>query len=133
VKRAAENSMPKRILLIDDEIGIRKIVQIALKAIAGWEVLMAASGQEGVAIAQVEQPDAILLDVMMPGMDGLATFAHLQADPTTQTIPVILLTAKAQSDEQQQFTTLAVAGLITKPFKAPALVQQMRSLLNWYA
>ncbi len=123
--------MLKRILLIDDELGIRKIVQIALKAIAGWEVLVAASGQEGIAMAQTEPLDAILLDVMMPEMDGIATLQQLQANPITQRIPVILLTAKAHTDEQQQLTTLAVTGLITKPFKAPDLVQQMRSVLGW--
>jgi CheY-like chemotaxis protein len=117
--------------MIDDEIGIRTVVQIALKAIAGWEVLIAASGAEGLAIAQTQRPDVILLDVMMPEMDGIATFQHLQADPVTQTIPVILLTAKAQVSEQQQFAELPVAGLITKPFKAPELVKQIRSLLQW--
>src|SRR6476469_2275534 len=123
--------MSKRILIIDDEIGIRKITQISLKAIAGWEVLMAASGKEGLAIAQAEQPDAILLDIMMPEMDGINTFEHLQAKPQTQAIPTIFLTAKAQISEQQQFTKLPITGIITKPFKAPELVKQMRSLLSW--
>jgi CheY-like chemotaxis protein len=124
--------MTKRVLIIDDEVGIRKITQIALNAIAGWEVLMAESGPEGIAIAQTAQPDAILLDVMMPEMDGIATFENLQANGATQTIPVILLTAKAQLFERQQFTALGVTGVITKPFKAPELVQQMRDLLHWH-
>ncbi|PZV00672.1 MAG: two-component system response regulator [Leptolyngbya sp.] len=124
--------MTKRVLIIDDEVGIRRITQIALNAIAGWEVLMAESGQAGIAIAQTAQPDAILLDVMMPEMDGIATFEELQANLATQTIPVILLTAKTQLFERQQFTELAVAGVITKPFKAPDLVQQMRDLLGWH-
>lgn len=123
--------MSRRILIIDDEVGIRQIVQIALKAIAAWEVLMAASGQEGVAIAQSEQPDAILLDLMMPGMDGVTTLEHLKANPLTQAIPVILLTAKAQVLEQKQFAELSVAGIITKPFKAPDLATQIRSFLGW--
>lgn len=124
--------MSKRILIVDDEMGIRKIVQISLQAIAAWEVLTAASGQEGLTMAQVEQPDAILLDVMMPGMDGITTFQHLQANPQTQAIPTILLTAKAQTAEQQQFAELPVTGIITKPFKAQDLVKQMRSLLQWH-
>jgi CheY-like chemotaxis protein len=123
--------MTKQVLIIDDETGIRKITQISLKAIAGWEVLEAASGLEGLAIAEAEQPDAILLDVMMPGMDGITTFQHLQSNLNTQAIPVILLTAKAQTSEQQEFVKLPVKGLITKPFKAPDLVKQIRSLLNW--
>lgn len=121
----------KRVLIIDDELGIRKIVEISLNAIAGWKVLAAASGQEGIAIAAAECPDAILLDVMMPEMDGITTLQQLQAIPEVQSIPTILLTAKAQSSERQQFTELPIAGVITKPFKAPDLVKQMRSLLNW--
>jgi CheY-like chemotaxis protein len=121
----------KRVLIIDDEPGIRKIVEIALNAIAGWQVLVAASGQEGLEIAAAEQPDAILLDVMMPGVDGIATFQQLQSNSVLRSIPVILLTAKAQPNEQHQFTELPIAGVITKPFKAPDLVKQMQSLLNW--
>lgn len=123
--------MPKRILIVDDEPGIRKIVQISLKVIANWDVLEAASGADGLAIAQAEQPDAILLDVMMPGMDGLETLKHLHSNPETQSISVILLTAKAQVSERQQFAKLPIAGIITKPFKAPDLVAQIRTLLGW--
>ncbi len=123
--------MSKRILIIDDEVGIRRITQIALNVVAGWEVLTAASGQEGVAIAQAEQPDAILLDMMMPIMDGVATLKQLQMNSDTQKIPVILLTAKAQISEQQEFAELPIIGIITKPFKAPDLVQQMCALLHW--
>ncbi|MDX2216676.1 MAG: response regulator [Oculatellaceae cyanobacterium bins.114] len=123
--------MVKRVLIIDDEPGIRKIVQISLKAIAGWEVLQAASGQEGIAIAQTQHPDAILLDVMMPGLDGIATFQQIHTNLALQNIPVILLTAKAQPNEQQQFAELQIAGIITKPFKAPDLVHQLRQILEW--
>ncbi len=121
----------KRVLIIDDDPGISRIVQISLKAIAGWEVLMASSGQEGLQRAAFDCPDAILLDVMMPGMDGITTLNQMQANPNIQPIPIILLTAKAQTSEQQQFTELPITGVITKPFTAPDLVKQMRSLLNW--
>jgi CheY-like chemotaxis protein len=121
----------KRILIIDDDLGIRKIVEISLETVAGWDVLAAASGKEGIDLAQTEQPDAILLDVMMPGMDGITTLGRIRENPTIQQIPVILLTAKVQSSDQQQFTTLEIAGVITKPFKALDLVSKMRSLLEW--
>jgi CheY-like chemotaxis protein len=121
----------KRVLIIDDDLGIRKIVQISLEAVAGWKVLIAASGMEGIEIAQTEQPDAILLDVMMPGMDGITTLGKIKENPHIQQIPVILLTAKAQLSEQKQFAELQIAGVITKPFKATNLVEQMRSLLQW--
>lgn len=106
-------------------------MQIALKAIAAWEVLTAASGREGLAIAQVERPDVILLDVMMPEMDGITTLHRFRQNPTVRDIPIILLTAKAQLSEQEQFSFLAIAGVIIKPFKAPELVNQIRSLLDW--
>ncbi len=121
----------KRVLVIDDEDGIREIIQICLEMVAGWEVLTAASGSEGLAIATSEQPDVILLDVMMPDMDGPMTFEHLQANAATGHIPTILLTAKAKISEQKQFIDLGVTGVITKPFKAQDLVEQIRAILNW--
>ena len=121
----------KKVLVIDDEDGIREIIQICLEAAAGWDVLTAASGSEGLAAALAEQPDAILLDVMMPDMDGPTTFRQLQVNTKTQHIPTILLTAKAKISEQQQFIDLGVTGVITKPFKAQDLVNQIREILNW--
>lgn len=123
--------MTKKILVIDDEDGIREIIQICLEVAAGWEVVTAACGSEGLAIAKQQQPDAILLDVMMPDMDGPTTFRQLQADAKTAHIPTILLTAKAKISEQQQFIDLGVTGVITKPFKAQELVDQIRAILDW--
>lgn len=123
--------MSKRILLIDDEDGARRITQFSLEAAVGWEVLTAASGSEGLNLAQTAQPDAILLDVMMPDLDGPATFQQLQENPTTRSIPVIMLTAKASPTEHQPLLKLGIAGIITKPFKIPALVAQIRAILNW--
>ncbi|MDV2991412.1 MAG: Alkaline phosphatase synthesis transcriptional regulatory protein PhoP [Chroococcidiopsis sp. SAG 2025] len=121
----------KRVLVIDDEDGVREIIQFSLEAVAGWEVLPAASGSEGIDIAQAQQPDAILLDVMMPDLDGPATFQQLQANTTTCHIPTIFLTAKVRTSEQQQLLDLGVAGTIAKPFKAQELVAQIRDILQW--
>ncbi|MBE9039828.1 response regulator [Oscillatoriales cyanobacterium LEGE 11467] len=123
--------MSKQILIVDDDDAVREIVQYCLEAAAGWEVLMAASGREGLAVARSQQPDAILLDVMMPDMDGLETLRQLQGDKTTQDIPTILLTAKARIGDRQQLQSLGVAGTISKPFEAVSLVEQVRSLLHW--
>jgi CheY-like chemotaxis protein len=123
--------MSKRILLIDDEDGARQITQFSLEASTEWQVLTAASGLEGLELADNERPDAILLDVMMPDMDGVTTFQHLQSNPTTQPIPVILLTAKATSVEHQPLIELGIAGIITKPFKIPTLIASIRALLGW--
>ncbi|MBH8562966.1 response regulator [Nostoc sp. CENA67] len=121
----------KRILIVDDEYDIRAVAELSLKAVGAWQVSTAASGSEGVAKAIAEQPDVILLDVMMPDMDGIATFHALQANPATKSIPVILLTAKAQAAEQRRFAELGVQAIITKPFKAMKLPTQIAAALNW--
>jgi CheY-like chemotaxis protein len=121
----------KKILVIEDEDGLREITQFSLEAAAGWDVSTAASGSEGLAIAAAERPDAILLDVMMPDMDGTETFRQLQANPTTQDIPTIFLTAKARGSEQQALVGLGISGIITKPIKPQDLVEQVREILNW--
>ena len=121
----------KRILIIDDEAAIQSVAKLGIQMEAGWEVLTATSGPEGIIQAETEQPDAILLDVMMPGMDGTATFEQLQANVCTQTIPVILLTAKAQAAEQRQLQELGVAGVITKPFNSLTLAKQVSAILHW--
>jgi CheY-like chemotaxis protein len=121
----------RRILIIDDEYDIRAVAQLTLKTVAGWDVSLAASGKEGLVKAADEQPDVILLDVMMPDMDGIETFRALQANPATQSIPVIFMTAKVQAAEQRRFTELGVAGIIPKPFKAMKLPSQIAETLGW--
>jgi CheY-like chemotaxis protein len=122
---------PKRILIIDDEYDIRAVAQLALKTVGGWEVETAASGQEGIERAIAQQPDAILLDVMMPEMDGIATLQALQANPATRSIPVIFLTAKAQASDQRRFADLGVTAVMIKPFKATKLPSQIAAALHW--
>ena len=121
----------KRILVIDDEDDIREVAQVSLEIVGGWEVLTACSGSEGLTRAAAEQPDAILLDVMMPDMDGPTTYQKLQGDVATQHIPVILLTAKVQAVDRRRFTDLGVAGLIAKPFDPINLPQQVAEALGW--
>ena len=123
----------KRILIIDDEEAIQIVVQVGLKMTAGWDVMTASSGSEGLARAQTEQPDMILLDVMMPEMDGLATFRALQQQDETRSIPVIFLTAKAQASEKRLFNDTGVNGVITKPFNALDLAEQICKVLDWAA
>lgn len=120
----------KRILIIDDEADIREATQICLEVTGEWQVLTASSGNEGLMKAAVEKPDAILLDIMMPGMDGLTTFQSLQENPETRNIPIILLTAKAQSSEQREFSQLKVAAIITKPYDPFSLSSQLASALS---
>ncbi|MBT9312957.1 response regulator [Leptothoe kymatousa] len=121
----------KSILVVDDDDGVREIIQFSLEAAAGWTVDTAACGQDGIAIAKAKSPDLILLDVMMPGEDGIDVFKQLQADPVTQSIPTIFLTAKARMSEHQALLQIGVLGVITKPFKARELTQQIEQLLGW--
>lgn len=123
--------MVKRILLIDDEDDIREVAQLSLEMMGGWQVIAAESGPEGVVQADLEQPDAILLDVMMPDQDGLVTFQQLRENPATKQIPVILLTAKVQATDQRQFAELGVSGVITKPFEPLTLADQVAIILGW--
>src|SRR5579883_1244627 len=102
--------MTKRILVIDNEQYIQEITQICLRTTAGWQVSAASSGHEGIAKAVTEQPDAILLDVMMPDMDGPTTFQQLQDNSATRQIPVILLTAKVQASDRHRYDEMGVKG-----------------------
>jgi CheY-like chemotaxis protein len=122
---------PRRILIVDDEDDIREVAQVSLELVGHWEVLTAASGRDGIARARAEHPDAILLDVMMPDMDGPSTLAQLQADPVTCDIPVVFLTAKAQSADRTRLGQLGAAGILTKPFDPLRLAFDVAAALNW--
>jgi CheY-like chemotaxis protein len=120
-----------RILIIDDEEDIREVAALSLETVAGWEVVMASSGGQGLARAIEYQPEAILLDVMMPGMDGPTTFLELRKNPATAHIPVLLLTAKVQSSDQRRFADLGVEAVLFKPFDPLTLSTQIAGVLGW--
>jgi CheY-like chemotaxis protein len=107
------------------------VAALSLETIAGWDVVLANSGRAGVEAAMKEQPDAILLDVMMPEMDGPTTFLKLQATPQTASIPVLLLTAKVQGSDQRRFAGLGVSGILFKPFDPLLLSKQVSDVLGW--
>lgn len=121
----------KRILVIDNEPYIQEVAQICLQTVAGWQVATAGSGREGLSKAEAEQPDAILLDVMMPDMDGLTTFQKLQENSATCHIPVILLTAKVQAADYRRYAELGIKGAIAKPFNPLELASQVAENLGW--
>lgn len=121
----------KRILVVDNEEYIQEVTKICLETVAGWEVLTASSGIEGISKAQDFQPDAILLDVMMPDMDGPTTFEKLQANPATKAIPVILLTAKIQTNDRRRYTLMGITTAIAKPFNPLELAGQVAAALGW--
>lgn len=121
----------RKILIIDDEADIRAVAQLSLEINQDWEVLTAPSGTEGFKLACAQSPDAILLDVMMPDLDGPATWELLQEEPTTQEIPVIFLTAKVQAAEQRRYAELGVKAVLTKPFDPVLLGDLIVEALNW--
>lgn len=123
--------MSRRILIIDDEDDIRQVAALSLETIAGWDVIVASSGAQGLLRAEEHQPDAILLDVMMPGMDGPSTFRELRKNPATAKIPVMLLTAKVQGPDQRRFADLGVEAVLLKPFDPLTLAAQMSQVLGW--
>ncbi|MFN8076787.1 MAG: response regulator [Kineosporiaceae bacterium] len=123
--------MTPRILVVDDEPDIRAIVRIALETLAGWTVLEAPGGEAGLDLARQERPDAVLLDVMMPGLDGPATARRLAADPATADIPVVMLTAKVLSSERAALAQGPVAAVLSKPFDPLTLAADVRAALGW--
>jgi CheY-like chemotaxis protein len=118
----------RRVLVVDDDELLREVAKASLELVAGWTVSTAASGTEAQEKARVEQPDVIMLDVMMPGQDGPTTFAELQRDEDTRDIPVIFLTAK---NNPLGWTGSGPAGVIPKPFDAMRLASQVSDLLGW--
>jgi CheY-like chemotaxis protein len=119
------------ILIVDDDDSIREITQLALEMVGGWTVVSATGGAQALELAREHQPDAVLLDVMMPDMDGPTTFRHLRSDQATQHIPVILLTAKVQVGDRQVWDDLDVVGVIAKPFDPMRLTAEVAEMLDW--
>lgn len=123
--------MNKTILIVDDEDDARAIATLALKMKTDWTVLQASSGQQALDIAAAQQPDLILLDMMMPDMDGRATLKKLKDNPQTQRLPVILVTAKVQPLAQTGIDPAQVVTVFAKPFRPLTLADQIRTVLSW--
>ena len=120
----------RRILIVDDEERIREVVRMCLIKVAKWDVCIASCGQDAIAIAAIEQPDAILLDVSMPGINGIETLQQLQQNPKTTGIPAIFLTAKTQRAERLYYQQIGVAGLIVKPFDPLQISNEICQILK---
>ena len=118
-----------KVLLVDDEDDIRTIGQVSLSRVGGWQTVLASSGADALAKAAAERPDLILLDVMMPGMDGPTTLARLRAQEATAATPVIFMTAKIQKQEVARYLELGAVGVIGKPFDPMTLPAEIKRLL----
>ena len=119
----------RKVLLVDDEDDIRTIGQLSLSRVGGWQTVLASSGADAVSKAAAEAPDLILLDVMMPGMDGPTTLGKLRAQEATAKTPVIFMTAKIQKQEVARYLELGAVGVIGKPFDPMTLPSEIKKLL----
>ena len=117
-------------MLVDDDDNIRTVAMIGLEDEPGWKILEARSGIEALEIAKSEKPDLILLDMMMPGMDGKVTLQHLRTSDETSDTPVIFMTAKVQTHEIESYIKLGAMGVITKPFDPLNLVSEIVEILS---
>ena len=123
--------MTQRLLMIEDEADIREVGSTALELLGGFEVSTASNGEEGVAAALADPPDAILLDVMMPGIDGPETLRRLRAEPSLASVPVAFLTASVQSADIEVLRGLDCSGVIAKPFDPVQISDQVREVFGW--
>jgi two-component system OmpR family response regulator len=119
-----------KVLIVDDEPDIRRIARLGLSKVGGMEVVEASNGAEGLVRAKADMPDVVLLDVMVPAVDGPTTLARLREDPATAGIPVVFLTAKAIAAEVDRLKSLGAAGVLTKPFDPMTLARDLRAALG---
>ena len=119
-----------RILMVEDEPDIQAVARVALEVVGGLHVEVCSSGLEALEKAPAWHPDLILMDVMMPGMDGPGTLKELRNRDATKAIPVIFMTAKVQPQEVASFEMIGALGVIAKPFDPMSLADQAKSFLN---
>ena len=117
-----------KILMVEDEPDIQAVARIALEAVGGFQVEMCGSGREALERMSTVAPDLVLMDVMMPGMDGPSTLQALRANPDTAGFPIIFMTAKVQSHEVTRYIDLGALGVIAKPFDPMSLATTVRSI-----
>jgi len=123
------DNLAKKILVVDDEVYILHILDFSLGA-EGYEVITAADGEEAMRKARSEKPDLIVLDIMMPKVDGFEACRRLKADPETSPIPVILLTAKGREVDRQMGMEVGADDYIVKPFSPTRLIEKIGSYLS---
>jgi two-component system OmpR family response regulator len=118
----------RRILVIDDDRDVLRIVCVVLESMGHFETEPCNTARGAVEAARSFEPDMILLDVMMPEMDGPAVLKALRAEPSTEAIPVVFMTAKVMPNETHHYTSLGVAGVIAKPFQTRSLIDRIHAI-----
>ena len=120
----------QKVILVDDDPDIRTVGELSLGQIGGWNVTTAASGMEALEKIGEADPDVILLDVMMPDMDGPSTFAKMREIESFANTPVIFITAKVQRQEVERYFSLGASGCIGKPFDPMTLPAEISEILR---
>jgi two-component system phosphate regulon response regulator PhoB len=116
-----------RVVLIDDDADLRKLVKLTLEYTAGWQVATAAAGEEGIELVRAIRPDVVVVDFMMPGMDGYEVCRRLKRDPETAGIPLVFLTARKELDEAK-IREVGALGVVVKPFDPDELAVRVCEL-----
>lgn len=119
----------KKILVVDDELFVRELIKIKLK-LYGLEIIEGSNGLDAVDLALKEKPDLILLDLMMPKMDGFEACEKLKADPKTAQIPIVILTARGEQVFRERGEAAGAVGIVTKPFSPQKLAEMVMEILN---
>lgn len=124
------NGLPRRVMYVEDDPDIRAIAEIALQDVGGFTAALCESGTEALAVAPGFAPELVLLDVMMPGMDGRSTLRALRQLPGMAEVPVIFMTARLQRSEIREYRDLGAIGVIPKPFDPMTLSEQIAQILT---
>lgn len=119
----------KKILIIDDESDLLEIIKLRLEA-EGFEVIVADSGEKGIQLAKEKGPHLIFLDIMMPGLDGFETTVLLKQEPSTQSIPIIMLTAKTLDSDREEGTRVGAVDYIVKPYEVHDFINKISTHLG---
>ena len=118
-----------RVVVIDDDPDLRQLIKLTLEFTSGWRVDVAAGGEEGIALVRNVRPDAVVVDLMMPGMDGYEVSRRLTTDRATASIPIVLLTARKEIDDQRM-RVAGAAGVLFKPFEPEQLGPRIAALCD---
>ena len=117
-------------LIVEDDPAISHVVQLALERVAGWRTWIAGDGETALAIAEAEQPDVVVLDVMLPRLSGPETLRRLASHPSTTAIPVVFMTARVQPHERARYAELGAVGVVAKPFDPMVLGHEIQELVD---
>ncbi len=118
----------QRIMLVEDEPDIQLIARLALEAIGGFTLAVCDSARHALEVAPSWSPDLIMLDVMMPGIDGVTTFKKMQENPQLAKVPIIFMTAKARSSEVIIYKEMGALGVVAKPFDPMTLAEKVKAI-----